>query len=118
MHAQRAAAALGQNLKIAARLGGLDHAEAGPLAGHGEILCVIGCDLKKYPAVRPALVGLPGRMQEPWSEFGTGGDMTVVTNLQPHPLQSLDMGGVPFNIGEQREVVVGISAREMGFKPG
>src|SRR6266481_7807239 len=38
MHAQRAPPALGQHVEIAAGLGGLDHAEARLLAGHGKVL--------------------------------------------------------------------------------
>ena len=62
MHAQRAPAAFGQDVEIAAGLGRLDHAEAGLLAGHGEIPGIVGRDLQEYAAVGAAFVGLAGGM--------------------------------------------------------
>src|ERR1700681_2294452 len=64
MHAQRAPAALGQHVEIAAGLRRLDHAERGLLAGHREIFRIIGGDLQEHAAVGAALVGLAGGMQE------------------------------------------------------
>src|ERR1700731_1876663 len=72
MHAQRAPAALGQHVEIAARLRRLDDAERGLLAGHREIPGVVRCDLQEYAAVGAALVGLSGGMQETRAEFGAG----------------------------------------------
>src|SRR5947209_6734434 len=58
MYPQRAAATFGQHVEIAARLRRLDDAETGFLAGHREILGVVGGDLQEYAAVGAALIGL------------------------------------------------------------
>src|SRR3982074_3294863 len=83
MHAQGAPAALGQHVKIAARLRRLDHPKTGLLTGHREIPGVIRCDLQEYAAVRSALVGLAGGMQETRAEFGAGRDMALVAYRKP-----------------------------------
>src|SRR4051794_9820401 len=87
MHAQGAAAALRQDVEIAARLRRLDHAKTGLLAGYREILGIIGGDLQKHAAVGTALVGLSGGMQEARPELGAGRDRAVVANRKPHVLQ-------------------------------
>src|SRR5258708_1772361 len=71
MDAQRAAAAFGQHVEIAACLGGLDHAEASLLAGHRQIDRIGRGDLQEYAAVGPALVSLTGV---------SGGSATVFSN--------------------------------------
>src|SRR3954468_14059738 len=80
MYPQRAAAAFGQHVEIAARLRRLDHAKTRLLAGHREILGIVGGDLQEDAAVRPAFVGLPGGMQEARPEFRAGRDMALVAN--------------------------------------
>jgi hypothetical protein len=55
MHAQRAAAALGQHVEIAARLCGLDDAEAGLLTGYRKILGIIGVICRNTPLFGPPL---------------------------------------------------------------
>ena len=100
MHAQRAPAALGEHVEIAAGLGRLDHAEARLLARHGEILGVIASDLQEHAAVGAAFLGLPGGMQEARAEFRTGRDLALVAHPKPHPLQALDMGAVALDIGQ------------------
>ena len=74
MDAQRSSSALGKHVEIATRLRRLDDAKARLLAGHLEISSV-GGDLQEHAAVRPALVGLAGRMQEARPELGAGRDM-------------------------------------------
>src|SRR5262249_19537982 len=68
VNTQCAPLALHQHLEIAARLRGHDHAEAVLPAGDRDIGGGIAGDLQEYAAVRAALVGLAGRMQEAWAE--------------------------------------------------
>src|SRR5262245_53897059 len=68
MQAQRATAARHEDLEIAARLRGLHHTKRIALPRHRQIDGIITRDLQKHAAVRPALVGLPRRVQEPWTE--------------------------------------------------
>ena len=117
MHAQCAPAAVGQHVEIATRLRRLDDAETGLLAGHGEILGLIGGDLQEYAAVGPALVGLSGGMQEARSELRAGRDVTFVANRKPDVLQRVDMGVVPFDIGEQRDIVARPGAAQVSLQP-
>ena len=92
MHAQRAAAALGQHLEIAARLRRLDDAEActSAPAPAGRAGVVAG-DLQEHAGVRPALVGLAGRVQEARPEAEAGRDPLAVADQPAQPLQRLDM---------------------------
>ena len=117
MNAQRAAAAVGQHVEIATGLRCLDDPETGLLAGHREIPLVFGGDLQEDAAVGPALVGLPCRMQEAWTEFGAGGEMALVAHREPHRLQRVDMRGVSFDIAEQRDIVPRAGAAEMRLQP-
>src|SRR5947208_989867 len=82
--AQRAPAALGEHVEIAARLRRLDDAKARLLAWHRQILGIIRSDLQEHAAVGAAFVGLPGRMQEARAEFGAGRDVTLVAHQKPH----------------------------------
>ena len=65
MHAQGAAAALGQNVVIAARLGSLDDSKAESVPWDLQVFRIVAGQLKEDPAVRPALVRLARRVQEP-----------------------------------------------------
>ena len=80
MDAQRAPAALGQHLEVAARLGRLDDAEGVLLARHRQVVRVVAGDLQEDAAVRPALVGLAGRVQEARPEAEAGGDALPVAH--------------------------------------
>jgi hypothetical protein len=62
MRVERPPAPFGQNAEIAARLRRLDHAEARLAAGNGKVEVRLGGDLEEVTEVRPALVGLSGRM--------------------------------------------------------
>src|ERR1700675_409203 len=68
MDAQGAAAALGQDVEIATRLRRLHDTESVFLARHRQILAIIAGDLQEDAGIRAALVGLPGRVQEPRPE--------------------------------------------------
>ena len=68
MDAKRAAAALGEDLEIAAGLRRFDDAEGVFLARNRQVACVVAGDLQEHAGVRAALVGLPGRVQEARAE--------------------------------------------------
>ena len=108
MDAQHAPVALGQHLEIAARLRRLDDAEGVFLARHREIVGVVAGDLQEHAAVRPALVGLPGRMQEARPEAEAGGDALAVADQDADVLQRVAMLLVALDIGEQRAIVAGL----------
>src|ERR1700692_3335981 len=88
MHPQRTPAAIGQDVEVAARLGGLDDPETRLLAGYREVSFVVRRDLQEHTAVGSALVGLAGGMQETRPELGTGSDMTLGPYREPHVLQT------------------------------
>ena len=56
-------------------------------------------------------------MQEARAEFGAGRDVTPFAHFQPHVLQQVDVVGIALDIGEQRDVIVGMDAREMRLQP-
>ncbi len=56
-------------------------------------------------------------MQEARAEFGAGRNATSFAHFQPHVLQQVDVVGVALDIGEQRNVIVGIDAGEMRLQP-
>src|SRR5579859_3927260 len=91
MNAQRAPVALEQNVKVAAGLRVLHHAETGAMSGNGEVLAIIAGDLQKDAAIRAAFIGLAGRMQKSRSEFEAGCDVAPVAQRQPQLLQDGDV---------------------------
>src|SRR6185312_3925643 len=84
VYSQRAAAARLQHLEVAARLGRLHDSERVTPAGDLEVGRVVARDLQEHTAVRPALVGLAGRMEKAWPEAGAGGDLAAVANPAPN----------------------------------
>src|SRR6478752_4271836 len=110
MDTQRAPAAFGQHVEIAARLRRLDDAKAGFLARHRQIPGVVGRDLQEYAAAGSALVGLAGRMQEARAEFGAGRNVAPVADLQPHLLQRVDRRAVACDISQQRKIIAAAGA--------
>jgi hypothetical protein len=62
MRVERPPAPFGPNAEIAARLRRLDHAEARLAAANGKVEVRLGGDLQEDTGVRPALIGLSGRM--------------------------------------------------------
>ena len=113
VRAQRAPAALGKDLEIAARLRRLDDAERVGLAGHRQVLGIVAGDLQEDAAVRPALVGLSRRMLEARPEADAGRRLGPVADHPAEALHHLDMGGVALDIGEQRGVIAGADPPEM-----
>jgi hypothetical protein len=86
METKHPAPTFGQHLEIAPGFCRLDDSEGVFLVGNREILGVIARDLQENAAVRSALVGLPGRVQEPGAELqtgrGVGGVQDPVADLQ------------------------------------
>src|SRR5205814_2201915 len=80
MDAERAAASLGEDRKIPARLRGLDDAERVFLPGHGHILRVITGNLQEDAAVGATLVPLAGGVQEPRAEAEARRDALAVAD--------------------------------------
>src|SRR4029077_20095178 len=116
MHAQGAAAALGQNLEITTGLCGLHRAERVFLPGHREVVGVIACELQEYSGVGAALIGLPGRVQKARTKAQARSDVLFVAHGVPDRLQQLLVRVVHLDIAQQREVVAGLQAAEMGFQ--
>src|ERR1700674_5856253 len=117
MRAQHAAAAFGEHAKVAARLRGLDNAEGRLAAGNLHVERVLAGDLKEYPGVRPAFVGLAGRMQEAGPEFRAGRYMLAVPDRSAQPLQRFQMRGLALDVGEHGEIIAGADAGEMRAQP-
>ena len=117
MRPKRAPAALEQHIEIAARLRRFHHAEARAMRRDRQILGVVRGDLQKHAAVRPAFVGLAGRMQKARAEFETGRDMAPVAHREPRLLQGRGVGIVARDIGQHGKIVAGADAAEMRLEP-
>src|SRR2546425_13181347 len=87
MDPQGAAAALDEDEKVAARLGGLHGAERVRPPGHREILRVVARDLEEHARVRAPLVRLPGRVQEARPETHARRDPVMVPDPPPDRLE-------------------------------
>src|SRR6267154_717688 len=116
MDAQSAAASLGEDVEITARLRGFYDAEGIFLAGHGKVGGVIVSDLEKDAGVRAAFVGLSCGMQESRTEAEAGGDFLFVTNDVTEFLKNFFVFGVHGDIGEDGEVITDAGMREMLFQ--
>src|SRR6266700_1656751 len=116
MHPDGAPPAFVQHVEIASRRR-IDHgAEAVIAAGHRNVEPMVGSDLEEDSGVRPALIGLAGRMQEARTETNAGGQFFPIPDRGPDFLQSRVMGFVPGHISEKRAIVAVMGAREMGFQ--
>ena len=117
---QRATATLHQHLEVAAGLRGLDHAEAVGMAGHVDIGRIVAGDLQEHAGIRPAFVGLPGRMLEARSEAEAGRGTRLVANARAHRGQRLRVRLVALDVGQQRDVIArlcaGVHAAEMALQ--
>src|ERR1700758_3848068 len=87
MDTQGSAIALGQDLEIAAGLGGFYNTKRILLAGHREIGLVVAGDLEEDSGVGAAFVRLAGGMQEAWAESETRGHAFLVANGSANILQ-------------------------------
>src|ERR1019366_8642643 len=87
--AQHASPALFQHAEVALGLGLFDQAEAELAAWHAQVARRVVGDLDEDPAVRPALVGLAGGVQEARPEAQGRGGMGAVAQLAAQLLQSL-----------------------------
>src|SRR5439155_4701812 len=94
MHAQRAAAAVGEHLKITARLRRLDDAKGELLPGHGQIDRVVAGDLQEDAARRPAFVGLTGGVKKTRTEADTGRHPFRIAYTVTHAVEQPLVGAV------------------------
>ena len=115
VHTQRAPAALGENVEIAARLCLLDDPESIGAAGYRQILGIRAGDLQKDAAVRSALVGLTRRMLKTRPEADACRRLGPVADHAAEPLHRIDMGGAAIDIGEQCCVIARADPPEMGL---
>src|SRR5260370_16962419 len=105
MHAEGAAIALRQHREIAACLRRFHYAEGVCLAGHREVGSVVAGDLQEHAAIRPALVSLASRVQEPRPESKTRGDALLIAHRGANALERLFMRLGHFDIAEQGEII-------------
>ena len=117
MRAQDAPTALGEHLEVARGLRRLDHAEARTTSRNGEIVRRPCRDLKKNAGVRPALVGLPGRMQEARPKLQTRRGARSVADGRAQALQRREPRGCGIEIGDEREVIAVTEPREVRLEP-
>src|SRR5207247_7970889 len=114
MHAQGAAATFGENGKIASGLRGLDDTESVFLPRHGQIAGAVTSDLQKNAAVRPAFVGLPGRVQKARTETKDCGDFFLITHSMPQALQPFFIFHIHRDVAEDCKVIACAEPRNMG----
>src|SRR5262245_38295745 len=108
-----APAALGEHGEVAARLGGLDDAEREVPAGNREVGCVVSGDLQEDAAVRAALVGLAGRVEEARAEADGRGGLRAVADERPDRGQLGLVLRRHLDVGEQRRIVALADAAEV-----
>ena len=80
MDPQSAPPAIGQNLKISARLRRLHDAESVFLSGHRQVDRIVAGDLQEHSRIRPAFVRLSRRVQEARAEAETGRNAFLVAH--------------------------------------
>ena len=117
MNAQRATAALEQDIEVAACLGILHHSETRAMARNGQIVAIVGRDLKKDAAVRPALVSLAGRMQKSRAEFEASCGVVAIAQREPQLLQSRCILFIARKIGKQGKIVAARNPAKMRGEP-
>ena len=83
MDAEGAATVAAQALEVPEGLGVFEHAEGERLVRDGQVLGIVGGNLKEDAAVRAALVKLAGRMQEARASLARSGSMTSGTLQKP-----------------------------------
>ena len=105
VHAQRAALAVGENLKVPASLRRFHHSESVLLSGNRQVGRVVAGDLQEDAAVGPAFVSLPGGVQESRAEPEAGRDPFLISHHHPQSLQERFVLGIHFYICQQREII-------------
>ena len=113
MDAQDTPVALGQYLEVAARLRRLDDTERIFVIRNIDVGGVVAGDLKENAGVRPALVGLAGRMKEPRPEPEASRDALAVANQDANLVQCVTMLLVTFDIGEECTIIPFSNSLEM-----
>ena len=98
VHAERAAAAVGKDLKIAACLRRFHHSERVFLAGNLEIVRVVARDLQEYAAVGAAFICLSSGMQKARTEAEARRNLFSIADGQPNFLQTRFVGGIHLNV--------------------
>ena len=105
MDAQSAAAAFREDRKIAAGLSRFYNTKRIFLSRNRQILCVVAGDLQKNAAVRPAFVGLPGRVQKARTETKDCGDFFLITHSMPQALQPFFIFHIHRDVAEDCKVI-------------
>ena len=107
MHAQRAAVAIRENLKIAARLRRFHHAECVFLARNRKIRSIVAGDLQEHAGIWSALVCLPCRMQKPRAEAEARGDMLLLAHRVADGLQLRLVRAIHLDVAQHRKIIAG-----------
>ena len=113
MQANRSAMTASQRLKIAKRLGLLQHPKRERLIRERHIDSVVRSHLNEHAARRTALVKLPRRVQKPRSVAGCRRDVQRIAKVSPNRLnQSLVLRRF-HDVVEHRNVVAGVRSLEV-----
>ena len=81
------ATAFGEHVEITARLRRLDDAKGIGLSRYRQVFGIIAGDLQKDTAVRPAFVGLSGRVQKARPKAEAGREFLAVADLEAQALR-------------------------------
>ncbi len=114
MDPQGPASAFRQDLEVSPGLRRFHHAERVLLPGHGQVGGIVAGDLQKDSAVRSALVGLAGGMEEARTKSETGGHSLPVAQRQAQFLQKRFVRGIHLDVSQQGKVIAGTRALDVG----
>ena len=98
-----------KHLEVAARLSRFDDPKGVLLSWHRQISRIITGDLQEDAGIsfRP-LIGLPGRVQEPWAESEASGDFFIVAHGIPNRLQLPIVRLVHLDVTKNGKVIAGL----------
>src|SRR5215469_6236305 len=116
VHAQCASPALGKDGEIPARLRRLDNTECVFLFRHGEVIGVVAGNLQEDTTVRPALVSLARRVQEPRTKSQDCRYFLRVPDQMADGLECRFIAGVHGDVAQEREIISVAHPLEMGFQ--
>ena len=105
MHSECTAAAICEYLEVSSRLCSFYDSERVLLPGHWYVDCVVARDLKKDSTVRPTLVSLPGRVQEPRPKLRTRRHSLSVSDRMADALQLRFVFFVHLYITQHGEII-------------